>query len=117
MSCTVKRSHLRLGLLGLCLLLSLALSACQKTNPLLGKWLTPPPSNMLFEYRADGTVHLIESDVVRQVFRYKFTSSDSIMLVDGMGRIRYYRFEVGEDSLVFYDAETNEVALRMTRVE
>ena len=86
-----------------CALCGLLFTACRPVNPLLGKWRTEPPSSLLFEYRADGTVLLLTPEAVYQVFHYKLVDRDTIMLIDGMGRIKQYDFEVSGDRMTYYD--------------
>jgi hypothetical protein len=79
----------------------LAGAAREKSNPVLGRWRTDGPSNLLFEYRADGTVHLIEETRTFQVFRYQLKEGSTIHLYDGMGRVRVYQYTIDGDEMIY----------------
>ncbi len=98
-------------LLILYMLCGLLFTACRPANPLVGKWRTEPPSSLLYDYKADGTVLLLMPDAVYQVFHYKMVDQDTIMLIDGMGRIKQYNFEVSGDRMTYFDPDNPGVAV------
>ncbi len=96
----------------------LLLSACQPANPLIGKWRTDPPANLLFDYQADGIVLLLEPEATYQVFHYKVIDRHTLWLIDGMGRIKKYNFKVSGSQMTYYDPARPGVALeRFSRQE
>jgi len=92
----------------------LAGAACEKSHPILGRWRTDGPSNLLFEYRADGTVHLIEEMHTFQVFRYQLKEGSTIHLYDGMGRVRVYQYRIDGDEMVYFRITGSEEEVKET---
>ncbi len=88
----------------LAVVILLLVSACQASNPLVGRWRSDGPSKLLYEFREDGSVLLRDGGAVYPVFRYKLGGQDSLTLFDGMGRIKKFTFTVSADQLVFHDA-------------
>jgi hypothetical protein len=89
----MRRFSLPITIILLALTLGLA-GACQKASPIVGQWRVNGPSNLLFEYRADGTVQLIEGMRTFQVFHYQLKENSIIRLYDGMGRLQTYRYRI-----------------------
>lgn len=91
---------LRTCLIGMLLL---GAASCSPGNPITGKWRSEGPAQLVFEYRLDGSVHLLADSGDYQVFRYQILDGQKLRLFDGMGRIRQYRFEVEGERLIYYD--------------
>jgi hypothetical protein len=89
-------------------------AASEKPNPILGRWRTNGPSDLLFEYRADGTVHLIEETRTFQVFRYQLKEGSTIHLYDGMGRVRVYRYRIDGDEMMYFRITGSEEEVKET---
>lgn len=74
---------------------------------LLGYWRSQDAANLLFDFREDESVHLLQDGVDYQVFRYQVRPAGAdlpqITLYDGMGRPMIYRFFVTPAEMVFYD--------------
>lgn len=77
-------------------------TACQKSHPIVGLWRTNGPSNLLFDYREDGTVSLIEETQTYQMFHYQLKEEDVIHLYDGMGRRQVFRYAIDGDEMKYY---------------
>jgi hypothetical protein len=103
--------------LGLWIAAGLLLAGCRAANPLVGRWRTAPPSSLLYEYRADGSVLLHQDGATYRVFRYKLLDADRLELFDGMGRMRVYDFQVTEDTLVFFEAGKSEAEVEALQKE
>ncbi len=82
---------------------SLFLSACQARGPLVGRWCTDPPSSLLYEYRADGSVHLFIESGEYHVFRYQLPDDHTLRLFDGMGRMLTYNYALEDGSVTLFD--------------
>lgn len=78
---------------------ALLFNACQPLpEELWGKWRSAPPTSMLFEYRRDKTVYLIDGTRAYLVYRYK-VKGNVLQLFDGMGRLREYEFEIKDGKM------------------
>jgi hypothetical protein len=114
----MRRFSLPLTIILLALILGLA-GACREIGPIVGQWRVNGPSNLLFEYRVDGTVCLVEGTRTFQVFHYQLKENSIIHLYDGMGRLQTYRYRIDGDKMTYYQANGSEwdVKESFTRVK
>jgi len=93
------------------IILAILLSACHTEPNINGRWRSESPSALLYEYKDDGTVFLINDGKTYQVFRFQFIDDDSIRLYDGMGRIQVYHLRLTADEMTFYtNLKSGEIA-------
>lgn len=112
-----KRERRIFAIAALLALLVGLVTACQKSVPIVGRWRTTGPANLLYEYREDGTVILIEETRSYQMFRYQLKEGHILHLYDGLGRRQVYRYEIEGDKMTYYQttgsgAEVEEVFRR-----
>ncbi|PIE80734.1 MAG: hypothetical protein CSA11_06695 [Chloroflexi bacterium] len=84
----------------------LLVTACHAPPSIAGQWRAEAPSSLLFEFSDDGVVYLLDGADTYQVFRYEFTSADTIELYDGMGRMQSFTVTLSEDTLTFFDTKS-----------
>lgn len=112
-----KQTHMKLSTLVCILLLTgMIISSCASRHPIVGKWRTDSPANLLFMYADDGTVSLLEGGDTLQVFHYEIIGDDAIRLIDGMGRMQAHKFSIVSDTMTFYDSQdTGKIVGKFTR--
>jgi len=82
------------------------LLAVRIANPptLEGRWRDQSAAGLLYEFRADGSVWLLDDGRSLPVFRYEVIGRDGLRLHDGMGRPRELTFTLDGDVLTLRDA-------------
>lgn len=97
-----KTSLLRILLLGIVLFIS---SACSSQQPsLTGRWRDQSAAALLYEFRDDGSIWLLQDGLGLPVLRYEVKGNDLLQLYDGMGRQRELQLVLTTDRLVLRDA-------------
>lgn len=84
----------------------LLLMAAHFTRPasLSGRWRDQSPAALLYEFRDDGSVWLINDGRDLPVFRYEIVQ-DVVEFHDGMGRPRAYRYTLDGDRLSLHELD------------
>ena len=70
---------------------------------MVGRWRDQSPASLLYEFREDGSVWLVQGERSLPVFRYAVVEEGVLELHDGMGRPRTLRFELADDRLLLRD--------------
>lgn len=104
------RLALRLSLAaGLILVAVLVLPGCRGEPSLVGRWRDQSPAALLYEFREDGSVWLVQGDRSLPVFRYAVKEDGVLELHDGMGRRRALRYELVADRLLLRELDEPDV--------
>ncbi len=76
---------------------------------MVGRWRDQSPASLLYEFREDGSVWLVQGERSLPVFRYAVKDDGVLELHDGMGRPRMLHFELADDSLVLRELDDPDV--------
>lgn len=66
---------------------------------LVGRWQDRSQAALLYEFREDGSVWLVQDAITLPVFRYEVAAGNVLVLYDGMGRQRTFRYALTENEL------------------
>jgi len=78
---------------------ALVAPGCRAEPTLVGRWQDRSPAALLYEFREDGSVWLVQDAITLPVFRYEVAAGDVLVLYDGMGRQRMFRYALTENEL------------------
>jgi len=78
---------------------ALVAPGCRAEPTLVGRWQDRSPAALLYEFREDGSVWLVQDAITLPVFRYEVAAGDVLVLYDGMGRQRAFRYALTESEL------------------
>ena len=115
---SLSRPAVRLSLAaGLILVAVLMLSGCRGEPSLVGRWRDQSPASLLYEFREDGSVGLVQGESSVPVFRDVVKEEGVLELHDGMGRQRTLRFELVNDQLLLRELADPDVIFAEFRRE
>ena len=94
---------------GLFLVAALLLPGCRQEPSLVGRWRDESPASLLYEFREDGSVWLVQGQRSLPIFRYAVKEDGVLELHDGMGRRRALRYELVADRLLLRELDEPDV--------
>ena len=81
------------------------LPGCREEPSLVGHWRDQSPAALLYDFRDDGSVWLVEGSLSLPVFRFAVKEGGVLELYDGMGRRRELLFEVSDERLLLRELD------------